>query len=125
MVFTVNAWLERKNPYLEVREDVSDRKVLCLEGEVLSDFLCEGDISVSDLSSYDATSDILKDLLIKSIITTPCDASLPCSVSAKSVLHDNVIHFPILRTLIKRCMKYRKTCAAKIIYFRTKKMKSL
>ena len=125
MTFTINAWLERKNSYLEVREVVSDRKVLCLEGEVLTNLLCDGDISVSDLSSYDATSDILKDLLIKSIITQSCSKSLPGSVSPKSVFPDNVIHFPILKALIKRCTKYRNKCAANIIYFRTKKLKSL
>ena len=125
MVFTVNAWLERKNPYLEVRERESDRKILFLEGDSLKDWLRGGDISVSELSSNDSTQEVIRELLIKSIVTPRPSKSKSYLLVPTYKTADNIIHFPILRTLIQRCTMYKKMHVQKIICFRSRKLRFL
>ena len=125
MAFTVNAWLERKKPYLEVRERESDRKILYLEGDSLKDWLRGGDVSVSELSSNESTQEVIRELLIKSILTPGPRKSRSYSLGLTYKTADNIIHFPILRTLIQRCTVYKKIYVPKIICFRSRKLRLL
>lgn len=67
MTFFINAWLERENPILELRESTTNRMVYHLEGEPLNELLNSGELSTNDLSSCKCTHSVIRDLLLKCI----------------------------------------------------------
>jgi len=88
MTFFINAWLERENPILELRESSTNRMVYHVEGESLNEWLNSGDLSVNDLNNFEDTHSVIRDLLLKSIAEENI-------VEQKINLHmNNIIYFP-------------------------------
>ncbi|MFK7814767.1 MAG: hypothetical protein AB8B92_00375 [Gammaproteobacteria bacterium] len=67
MTFFINAWLERENPILELRECSTNRMVYRLEGETLNEWLNNGELTASDLNNCKYTHSVIRNLLLKSI----------------------------------------------------------
>ncbi len=88
MTFFLNAWLERENPILELRESITNRMVYHIEGDVLNDWLNKGELCVNDLNSIEETSEVIRDLLLKSI-TEDVSTKQKCDFPI-----NNVIKFP-------------------------------
>ena len=42
MSFFINAWLERQNPRLELRESTTNRMIYCAKGKLLNELLNKG-----------------------------------------------------------------------------------
>lgn len=89
MTFFINAWLEREDPVLELRESITNRMVFHIEGEVLTDWLEKGELSVNDLNNVEDSHEVVKDLLLKSI--TVAEYAKPFYRKPQS----NVIKFPL------------------------------
>ena len=92
MSFYINAWLERDNPKLELRESASNRMIYKLEGDLLNHLLEIGEINVPDLYSHDNPHELIKDLLLTSI-SKPIEM-LMCNYQSA----ENVINFPQTNT---------------------------
>ena len=67
MTFFLNAWLEREDPLLELREAATNRMVYYIEGDNLNEWLHQGDFTANDLNCFEGTHDIIRDLLLRSI----------------------------------------------------------
>lgn len=92
MTFFINAWLERENPILELRECSTNRMVYLLEGESLNEWLDSGELSTSDLNNCKYTHLVIRDLLLKSITEASIKKDIVEDKNyAKS---NNVIKFP-------------------------------
>lgn len=105
MTFFINAWLERENPILELRESSTNRMVYHLEGEPLNDWLNSGELSASDFNSDKDTNSVIRELLLKSITEDSIKEHLiKHKVNIKS---NNVIQFP--GTFRKPCKENYKT----------------
>jgi hypothetical protein len=93
MTFFINAWLERKNPFLELRESTTNRMIYHVEGEVLNDWLNQGELTLTDLTNIDETHELVRDLLLKSI-TDNVSSHRIASPTIYNVVRNNVIRFP-------------------------------
>ena len=94
--FCVNAWLERENPILELRESFTNRTVFSVKGELLRDWIDSGEIDISDFNDYESSQEVIKELLLKSItVTTPVYRNNKVGLG-------NIINFPKLSTIIRR-----------------------
>ena len=95
--FCINAWLERKNPILELRESFTNRTVFSVKGELLRDWIDSGEIEIADFSDSNPNiQELVKDLLLKSILTTSPQ------VTNKKNIRNNIIKFPILRSILSQ-----------------------
>ena len=97
-MLSLNAWFERAAPYLELRNNYTNKVLISLNGERLYEFLQDCGLIYSDLLDSAKSSEIIKILLLASI--------KDCSVSEK-LLHsdpDKILHFPSIKKA-KKCVR--------------------
>jgi len=66
-MFTLNAWLERSEPHLELRNDYTKQVVLNLSGAGLIDVLDDFGLAYKDLLENRGSIEIIKILLLATI----------------------------------------------------------
>jgi hypothetical protein len=55
MDFQIDAWFERRDPVIRIRDAQTGREILCLEAEQVHALMESGDICVSDLENRPAS----------------------------------------------------------------------
>ncbi len=95
-MFTVNAWLERSHPKVELCESLTNRKIFSIEGERLEDLVHSGEISLADFENPEETHNLIRELFLISLKNF--------TASSKQVEPEqaSIIFFPILNTLARK-----------------------
>lgn len=110
MSFFINAWLERQNPRLELRESTTNCMIYCAEGKLLNELLNKGEITIADLNNYENTQNVIEVLLLKSIIE-------PINMFKNKDLNlMNVIKLPKIKKRIREKKNINQPQNSKVIF---------
>ncbi len=90
-LFSLNAWFERSRPYLELRNNYTNKVVLKLNGERLHEVLQDIGYDYEDLLRNGASSELIKALLLASIKDSPI------KLDSKSEILKKVTPFPKIK----------------------------
>ena len=96
-MLTINAWFERAAPYLELRNNYTNKVLISISGEKLNEFLQDCGLIYTDLLDSAKSSEIITILLLTSIEDCPVDDKLLHSGINK------ILHFPSIEKT-KKCV---------------------
>ena len=97
-MFSLNAWFERSQPILELRNNYTKKVVLRLKGERLQKLLQDCDFTCDDLMENQSSKDLIRTLLLVSI------EDFPVCGNVKQKLPSNIINFPnVMKQKINFC----------------------
>ena len=108
--FQINAWLERSDPLVEIR-DTSDDLRLTLKGELLDSVLANMHLSLDELySNKSLLNELLNELfslqLLGNIGVKGDDPESEEKIENTCELEkNNVVDFPLIKSLIKNSLK--------------------
>ena len=90
-MFSLNAWFERSRPYLELRNNYTNKVVLRLYGEILHEVLQDIGYDYDDLLRNGASSDLIKSLLLAAI------KDYPIKIDSRREFENKVTPFPKIK----------------------------
>ena len=90
-LFSLNAWFERSRPYLELRNNHTNKVVIRLYGERLHEVLQDIGYDYGDLLRNGASSELIKSLLLAAI------NDYPVKIDPRHELENKVTPFPKIK----------------------------
>lgn len=78
MTFSINAWLDRADPFVELRNTKTGERMALFTGELLTRCLEQGDICLRELSQTDQST---QQELVRYLLLVQCSNSLADSHS--------------------------------------------
>ncbi len=82
-LFSLNAWFERSKPYLELRNNYTNKVVLRLDGENLCEVLEDIGYDHGDLLRNGSSPGLIKSLLLAAIKDYPIEYDSRCEIETK------------------------------------------
>ena len=108
--FQINAWLERKDPLVEIR-DASDDLRFILKGDLLDSVLANLHLSLDELySNKSLLNEFLNELFSLQLLGNmgvkgDVSESVEGIENACELEKDNIVAFPLIKSLIKNSFK--------------------